>query len=265
MIEHGGTRVPTYLWWPSPVRIEWMNPPSPGPGWWLASDGRWYPPQTPPSTSASPPLGLPPLPMLVPTLATSTQPAQSATPYYPGVAVTGAGYPYPSMPGPAPVEPKTSPMAVWALVLVIVLGALGALVGIPLAFVARSRIRRSGDALKGDGLATAALIVGFVWVGFALLAIAIPTFLGVTRPGPTLAELNYSVQGQIVGTAPNDFDVAGVTSVSCQLPGSWTNGSAFACFVYGTAGSVLGRYEGTVEPNTSDGIYQWNGRYFSST
>ncbi len=152
-------------------------------------------------------------------------------------------------------------MAIWALVLVIALGALGALVGIPLAFAARSKIRQSAGALKGSGLALAALIVGFVWVGLFALAIAIPTFIGVTHSGPPTGDLNYSVEGQITGTGPTDFDVAGVNSVSCQRPVSWTPGSTFTCMAYGLGGAAVGRYYGTVEPNTSDGIYQWSGRY----
>jgi hypothetical protein len=156
-------------------------------------------------------------------------------------------------------------MAIWALVLVIALGALGAFVGIPLAFVARSKIRRSGGALRGSGLALAALIVGFVWVGLLALAIAIPTFIGVTHSGPAVQNVNFSVQSQISGTAPNGFGVPGVRSVSCQLPGSWTVGSTFACIVYGSAGTVIGRYDGTVEPNSSGGNYQWIGRYVPSS
>jgi Domain of unknown function (DUF4190) len=156
-------------------------------------------------------------------------------------------------------------MAIWALVLVIVLGAIGALVGIPLAFVARSKIRQSNGALRGSGLALAALIIGFVWVALLALAIAIPTFVGVTRSGPAVQNLNFSVQSQISGTAPRGFDVPGVSSVSCQLPDSWTAGSTFTCVVYGSAGTVIGRYDGMVEPNSSGGIYQWIGRYFPSS
>ena|SRR5664279_1842842 len=156
-------------------------------------------------------------------------------------------------------------MAIWALVVVIVLGALGALAGIPLAFAARSKIRQSGGALRGSGLALAALIIGFGYVALIGLAIAIPTFLGVTHSGPALQNLNYSVRGQITGTAPNDFGVAGISHVSCQQPSHWTAGSTFTCIAYGTTGSEVGRYYGTVEPNASDGTYQWNGRYLPST
>ncbi len=93
-------------------------------------------------------------------------------------------------------------MAIWALVLVIALGALGAFVGIPLAFVARSKIRQSGGTLRGSGLALAALIIGFVWVAMFALAIAIPTFLGVTHSGPAVQNLSFSVQNQISRRRP---------------------------------------------------------------
>jgi Domain of unknown function (DUF4190) len=246
--------------------MDQMSQLSPGPGWWLASDGKWYSPQTVPSPSPvppMPPLGLPPISAPGFTSNGSFQPGQAAMPSYSGAAQGAAAYPY--APGPQFAVPRTSPMAIWALVLVILLGAIGALVGIPLAFVARSKIRKSGGALQGSGLALAALIVGFGWVALFAFAIAIPTFLGVTHSGPAVENLNYSVKGQIIGTAPNDFDVAGVSNVSCQRPSSWTTGSTFSCIVYGSARTVIGRYYGTVEPNTSDGIYQWNGRYFPSS
>lgn len=237
-----------------------VSQPSRGPGWWLASDGQWYPPQVAPSPSPVPsmPPGLPGF-----TLDGSFQPGQVATSSYPGGAPGATAYPYAS--GPPFAFAKTSTMAVWALVLVIALGAIGALVGIPLAFIARSKIRQSGGTLKGSGLALAALIVGFVWVGLFAIAIAIPTFIGVTHSGPAVENLNGSVQSQIIGTGPNDFGVAGVGHVSCQRPSSWTAGSTFTCMVYGSAGSIIGQYFGTVEPNTADGIYQWNGRYFPSS
>jgi ABC-type sugar transport system permease subunit len=244
--------------------VHQMSQLSPGPGWWLASDGQWYPPQTAPPPSSvppTPPLGLPPLSAPAFASGGSFQPGLAATPPYSGVAQGGS--PYLSAPGPF-ATPRTSPMAIWALVLVILLGAIGALVGIPLAFVARSKIRQSGGALRGSGLALAALIIGFVWVALLAIAIAIPTFLGVTHSGPAVQNLNFSVQSQIIGTGTNDFDVAGVGSVSCQRPESWTTGSTFTCMVFGSAGQVIGRYYGTVQPNAPGGIYQWTGRYLPS-
>jgi hypothetical protein len=155
-------------------------------------------------------------------------------------------------------------MAIWSFVLVIVLGpfiALGALIGIPLAFVSRSRIAKSGGTLQGSGLALAAIIVGFAWVTLFLFAIAIPVFLGVTHSGPSLQNLDADVQRQITGTGPGEFNVAGVTSVNCQPPARWTTGSTFTCVVYGSGGSVAGNFYGTVTTNAANGDYQWYGRY----
>ncbi len=257
-----------------------MTAVSGGAGWWLASDGKWYPPDLAAAPAATPPSTLPPLvlppasPQFAPTGAAvpSGQPPSPwgvGPPPYPGPAPAPAGYPtpapYPYVPGTVLPIPKTSPMAVWALVLVILLGAIGALVGIPLAFVTRSKIQKSGGALKGAGLALAALIVGFGYVALVVVAIAIPTFLGVTSSGPSLQVLNFSVRGQIAGTAPNDCSVSGFSDVACQRPSQWTNGSTFTCIAYGPIRTEAGRYYGTAEPNASDGTYQWNGRYFPTT
>jgi len=250
-----------------------MSGVSGGTGWWLASDGRWYPPELAPSPVDAPP-GLPPSahPSPVAQVPVPGHPAPTGQPppTWGAGPPTGPGrapldpfaptlYPYPA--APAPVDATTSPMAVWALVLVLVLGAVGALVGIPLAFVARSRIRASRGSLKGSGLALAALIIGFVWVGLLVLAIAIPTFLGVTGSGPSVQTLDANVLGQVTGSAPNDFGITGVRGVTCEPPITWTTGTRFICVVYGPIGNQVGRYVGTVDPNAPDGTYQWNGQY----
>ena len=209
--------------------------------------------------SASGPAGTPPGPW-----GTGAPPAPGAPPAYPVPTDPNAyGQPYP---GWAQTEPKTCAMAVWALVLVIVLvlGGFGALLGLPLAFAARSKIRNSGGALKGAGFALAAQIIGFIGIGLLALAIAIPTFLGVTRSGPPVRNLDYSVLGQVTGTAPDEFGVTDVTNVACDPPNHWTTGSTFTCVAYGQNGTELGRYFGTVAPNASDGTYQWEGRYVPS-
>lgn len=279
-----------------------MSDTSGGVGWWLASDGRWYPPHPVASpawasSAVGTPGGLPPLvrpPAPIPELGVPGRPAYrlpyagTAPASHPGAAPGGgapdpyaypyavqpSSYPYPSPYAPAPPypygagpdwrPPKTSSMAVWSLILVILLGAVGALVGIPLAFVARSRIRRSGGALKGSGLALAALIVGFGYVALVALAIAIPTFLGRATTGPPLQNLDYSVHNQITGSGPDDFAVPGIDAVACTPPVRWTTGATFTCIAYGTAGAEVGRYYGTVTPDASDGTYQWDGRYVPS-
>jgi competence protein ComGC len=86
---------------------------------------------------------------------------------------------------------KTSPLAIWSLVLgilavVLVIVCIGPLFAIPAIIcghLAYSRVRRSGGLLKGEGMALGGLICGYVSVALALVwipmmaAIAIPNFV----------------------------------------------------------------------------------------
>ena len=94
-------------------------------GWWLASDGRWYPPAPPPHI---PPGALPPF------------------------------YPYGGIPSP---PQSTSRLAIASLILALCwLGGLGSLLGVILGFVALSQIRRSHGLIGGDGIAKGGIIFG---------------------------------------------------------------------------------------------------------
>jgi len=148
-----------------------MSDTGQGPGWWLASDGRWYPPE-----------------------AWSGPPRQSdATPMtagmYPG-GVAGMGgpqyAPYPAAhapyhPGFTPVPPNNG-MAVASLVLSCVgivpfLFGIPCILGIIFGFVARSQIRNSPVPQQGSGLALAGIIVGFsLIVLFILVVVLIAAF-----------------------------------------------------------------------------------------
>ncbi|MDR3645896.1 MAG: DUF4190 domain-containing protein [Clostridia bacterium] len=69
---------------------------------------------------------------------------------------------------------KTNGMAIASLVLSIVnLCGIGCIVGIVLGFVARSQIKNSYGAQKGDGLALAGIIIGFVLIGIFIITIPI--------------------------------------------------------------------------------------------
>jgi hypothetical protein len=84
-------------------------------------------------------------------------------------------------------SPRTSATAIWSLVL----GILGFLcfsfvTGIPAVIcghIAQGKIKRSGGALTGSGLAIAGLVTGYISIAMAifvipmLLAIAIPNFV----------------------------------------------------------------------------------------
>jgi Domain of unknown function (DUF4190) len=144
-----------------------MSDTAQGPGWWLASDGHWYPPElwTGPAPAANPPAWTTAPDATVPVPA----PAQSQGPY---------GYPRqpPSPYAYAPAKRGTNGLAIASLVcscVGIVLLGVPSIVGIVLGFVARSRIRRSNGVQGGDGLALAGIIVGFVVVGLVLLVIIV--------------------------------------------------------------------------------------------
>ena len=90
------------------------------------------------------------------------------------------------LPPPVP-PPKTPPLAIWSLVLGILgLTCFYLLTAIPAVIcghLAWSRIKRSGGALTGEGLALAGMITGYIGIGLSLfvlpllLAIAIPNFV----------------------------------------------------------------------------------------
>src|SRR5947207_8842649 len=86
---------------------------------------------------------------------------------------------------------KHSCFAIWGLVLVILgivllvvcIGPLFAIPAVICGHMAYSRVKRSGGALKGEGIALGGLITGYVSLGLALFlvpmmaAIAIPNFV----------------------------------------------------------------------------------------
>ena len=144
-----------------------MSDTSQGPGWWLASDGNWYPPELwtgPPQSGPAFPQGAP-----------------SASPGQTGAAPTGAPYGGPIQPeGYSPYAPYGVPvkrnngLAIASLVCSCAGFVLfiPAVLGIVFGFVARSQIRRSGGTQGGDGLAIAGIIVGFAWIAlFVIVAV----------------------------------------------------------------------------------------------
>jgi hypothetical protein len=248
-----------------------------GAGWWMAADNRWYAPEThpnyvpPPPPPPGPPPGTPP-----PPAQTNTPPPNVPGPG-PGWWQASDGMWYPPQPGATPpptygygygsppFERKTNGLAIWALVLVIVLGGIGALAGIPMGFVARSQVRKSNGTQKGAGLALAAIIVGFVMVALIVVLLVIGATVSNTNSsnaaianGPSLSDLTANVKAHIVGTGTGNFDVTGVASVVCNPPDSWRPGATFTCYAYDNTQNEIGEYDGTVEPDSSSGNYQWN-------
>jgi hypothetical protein len=169
-----------------------MSNTSQGPGWWMASDGKWYPPELwtgPPNADPAGPTAQPTdQPMAQPTI----QPMQpSAQPAYPAQGPTygaapygnaGSRYtpqgqsPYGQSPYGQPVHRKTNGLAIAALVCscagIFLLG-VPAVLGIIFGFVARGQIRQSNGAQGGNGMALAGIIVGFVVVGLVILGLVV--------------------------------------------------------------------------------------------
>jgi Domain of unknown function (DUF4190) len=150
-----------------------MSDTSQGPGWWLASDGKWYPPELwtgPPGESASGTATAPPY-------GPYGQYGQAPAPY--GASGPPAYEQYPSGYGAFPPSsalptPKTNGLAIAAFVCSCLgIFFLPIFPGVILGFVARSQIKRSGGAQKGDGLAIAAIIIGFGWLLLEIIGLAI--------------------------------------------------------------------------------------------
>ena len=95
---------------------------------------------------------------------TSGQPAPD--PYAMG------GYPQPGYPGYGYPQPKTNSMAIAALILSLVgiASCITAPIGAILGHVARKQIRETGEG--GEGMAKAAIIVGWILTGLLALLIA---------------------------------------------------------------------------------------------
>jgi hypothetical protein len=134
--------------------------------------------------------------------------------------------------GAAP-QPKTSALAIWSLVLgilallflLVCISPLFAIPGVICAHLAYSRIKRSGGALDGQGMALAGLITNYVSVGLSvfllpmMLAIAIPNFVKARQTSQMNACINNLRQidgaknewalenGKKPGDVPTDQDL----------------------------------------------------------
>jgi hypothetical protein len=125
----------------SPSSLGRVSDAPQGPGWWQASDGRWYPPESaPPPTQPAPPAGQPPGPY---------------TPY---------GYP-----APAPTSSRATTALVLGLVSVFMCGFLTGIPAMVVGSRARKEITASQGRESGEGLATAGVVLGAI--GTAISAI----------------------------------------------------------------------------------------------
>jgi hypothetical protein len=94
--------------------------------------------------------------------------------------------PTPSISG-NPAEPKNSALAIWSLALgilsLICCSIFAAIPGVICGHMALSRIKSSGGALLGRGMAISGLVTGYIGVAWAIIfiplmfAIAVPNFI----------------------------------------------------------------------------------------
>ena len=117
-----------------------MSDVSMGPGWWLANDGRWYPPQSAPGT---PP---PPMP-------------------YVGATVAAPGYAYTSTPSRG-----MNGMAIASMVLGILwIYWIGSILALIFGYVALKQIRTRNE--NGRGFAITGVVLGWVGAGIGTLVL----------------------------------------------------------------------------------------------
>jgi hypothetical protein len=90
--------------------------------------------------------------------------------------------PLPPPPVPQPI-PRTAPTAIWSLVLAVLFFIGGwlftAIPAVICGHLARSKIRKSGGALRGKGIATGGLILGYI--ALVLGVMGIPLLVGMIQ------------------------------------------------------------------------------------
>ena len=164
-----------------------MSDFSNGPGWWQASDAKWYPPESAPATQ--PPTAYPqPDPYAQP----GYQPPATPYPQQPAYQPPGA-YPQPGGYGyGAPPLPHTDGLAigslvssiVGALLIIFCFGLAGTIAGFVMGLISRNRIKASNGALTGEGMALAGMIIGGLatvgYIGLIILVLASGSFRSTT-------------------------------------------------------------------------------------
>ena len=142
---------------------------------WQGTDGKWYA-ALEPTPAGSTPTGTP---------------AGRASPGTPrGTVPSEIGTQPPLGYWPRGQHQPANGFAIAALVCsLLFLLVVPALLGIIFGFVALSQIHRSRanpqlmPAQKGDGLAISGILIGFIGLSLMLVAVAIPTFIGVRHTG----------------------------------------------------------------------------------
>lgn len=192
-----------------------MTEVSQGAGWWLASDGRWYPPHLHPHNLPPPP--------------PQWEPA-------PDVPATGTN-------GPAIAS---FVLGIFALLFCLVLG--GVVLGIPaLIFGYKSRRDSRRNGQQGSGLAVAGLILGWVALPVSILVVGLVVAQWVTHPSTgTFGSTLYGVR---VDGQPTSMTTTGLADPVTDTGGGNTTGTSGVH--YATVGLSIGnRGNSAIDPST---------------
>jgi hypothetical protein len=157
-----------------------MSDTSQGAGWWLASDGKWYPPENP----VVPPLPGTPLPGTMPLPTPSPYPTTvSHLPYAAGPTSEFGGFaPNANVSGGNVKQMRsTNGLAIASLVcscagIIPFFFGITCVLGIIFGFKARGTIATTGQG--GAKLALAGIIVGIVLIGLFVLLVVIQAAKG---------------------------------------------------------------------------------------
>jgi hypothetical protein len=207
-----------------------MSDTQEGPDWWIASDGKWYPPEsasgsdtgaTDSSTAGDSDAGYaaPDTPaggstdFGTPAADVSTPPAYG-TPPPPGSASFGTPPPSPAYGAPAygapPPSPATNSGATTSLILGIAsLLMCGLITGIPAIFIgrkARKEIAESNGQQGGDGMALGGLITGIIGTIWSVLGIL--AFIGILILGASVDDDDIRFDDDLgeINSDPSDGD-----------------------------------------------------------
>ena len=242
-----------------------MSDSSQGPGWWVASDGKWYAPEQHPDyvapSSASPPDPTPDVaqpPPIAPTsplppASSQLPPTSSQLPPAPapiGYAPAPVGYG-----GAGPGKKKTNGMAVASLVLGIVwLGGIGSVLAVIFGFMSRKKIEESQGQEQGGGFAIAGLVLGFVGIlgaiGFWLLVVVIGTAVNATGSYAN----GYDYGSNHYSSSSSESSVCSSINVpSGNISSSWIAGCRDAWSVHGGFSGNTGTNPTPLQGNSGSG------------
>jgi len=170
----------------------------PGPGWWQASDGNWYPPESAPGYAPTPgpapwgPPGIPPVPGGMP----------------PGAPVQGNALAVTAL-----VLGIVGLVFCWVPFLGVVLGILALIFGIIGARRGRVRVSKRGQARAGWIMGSITIVLGII---FTVLIINAANHVSTTRIETAIRDYYSNVRHEQTSSVscPHDLDKkAGVSEV----------------------------------------------------